>query len=172
MFKDDSLKKDAKILSPQLRYVVPLARFRRSYDTYLYTSFKLINLLCSSNPFAEAILSFIDELRDNEDRKSIFYKEVIQVACRLYLTDDPARPSQLSAETLSTYITDLEVQHRKKNGIRRALSSAQPLVEGLLQYTSAVDVMIQADPTVSALLYGGAKLILQVRLSDSWCTLI
>mgnify|MGYP001983167838 CR=1 FL=1 len=46
------------------------------------------------------------------------------------------------------------------------------LVEGLLQYTSAVDVMIQADPTVSALLYGGAKLILQVRLSDSWCTLI
>ncbi|PVH81019.1 hypothetical protein DL98DRAFT_654227 [Cadophora sp. DSE1049] len=125
MLKDESFMNDAKILSPQL----------------------------SSNPFAGAILSFVDELKDNEDRKSIFYKEVIQVACRLYLTDDPSEQSQLSAETLSTYITDLELQHRKKNGIRRVLSSAQPLVEGLLQYTSAVDVMIQADPTVSALLY-------------------
>ncbi|KAK0101958.1 hypothetical protein ONS95_001233 [Cadophora gregata] len=130
MLKDDSLVKDAKIHSPQL----------------------------SSNPFAEAILSFIDELRDNEDRKSIFYKEVIQVACRFYLTDDPARQT---IEKLSTYLTDLELQPRKKNGIRRVPSSEQ-LVEGLLQYTSALDVMTQADPAVSALLYGGAKLIFQL----------
>lgn len=122
--------------------------------------------MCSPNPFAEAILSFIDELRDNEDRKSLFYKEVIQVACRLYLTDDPAEQSLLSAAALSTYITDLELQHRKKNGIRRVFSSAQPLVDGLLQYTSAVDVMIQADPTASALIYGGAKLVLQVRIGN------
>ncbi len=84
------------------------------------------------------------------------------MACRLYLTDDPAQQSLLSAATLSTYITDLELHHRKKNGIRRVFSSAQPLVDGLLQYTSAIDVMIQADPTVSALIYGGAKLVLQV----------
>ncbi|KAH6717311.1 hypothetical protein BKA61DRAFT_321465 [Leptodontidium sp. MPI-SDFR-AT-0119] len=134
--KDDSHPQGAKMLSPHLSP--------------------------NPNPFAEAILSFIGELQDNEDRKSIFYKEVINVACRLYLTDDPAQQSLLSAETLSTYITELEVQHRKKNGIRRVFASAQPLVEGLLQYTSAVDVMIQADPTVSALLYGGAKLVLQL----------
>ncbi|KAL2060902.1 hypothetical protein VTL71DRAFT_8954 [Oculimacula yallundae] len=134
MLMDDSQLESAKKLSPQL----------------------------STNPFVEAILSFIDELKENEDRKSIFYKEVIQVACHLCLTDNPVEQSLLSAESLSSYVTELEIQHRKKNGIRKVFSSAQPLVEGLLQYTSAVDVMIQADPTVSALLYGGAKLILQL----------
>lgn len=119
--------------------------------------------ISSSNPFAEAILSFIEEIRDDEQKKkSIFYKEVVQVACRLHLTDDLDAQTLVSATHLSSYITELEAKHQKKNGIRRAFATAQPLVDGLLQYTAAVDVMIQADPTVSALIYGGAKLILQV----------
>jgi hypothetical protein len=108
-------------------------------------------------------LSFIDELKDNEDHKSIFYKEVIQVACRLQLAgEDDAEESLLSATGLSQYISNLQAQHQKKSGIRKTFSFVQPLVEGLMQYTSAVDVMVQADPTVSALVYGGAKLVLQV----------
>src|SRR5271167_129954 len=100
---------------------------------------KRILMINSPNPFAEAILSFIDELRDNEDRKSLFYKEVIQVACRVYMADEPMEQSLVSATELSKYITDLESQHRKKSGIRRVFASAQPLVEGLMQYTDAVD---------------------------------
>ena len=86
----------------------------------------------------------------------------MQAACRFYLTDGDLDHSLVSATQLSRYITELEAQHRKKSGVRRAFVSAQPLVEGLMQYTAAVDVMIQADPTVSALIYGGAKLVLQV----------
>ncbi len=117
----------------------------------------------SSNPFAEAILSFIDELRDNEDHKSIFYKQVVQVACQLHMNDGDFDQSLLSATGLEEYISNLEIQHRKKSGIRKTFAFAQPLVEGLMQYTSAIDTMVQADPTVSALIFGGAKLVLQVR---------
>lgn len=106
-------------------------------------------------------MSFIDELRDNEDRKSIFYKEVIQVACQLRMNDD-CDESLVGAIGLSNYVSDLQAQHQRKSGIRKTFAFVQPLVEGLSQYTSAVDVMVQADPTVSALIWGGAKLILQV----------
>jgi hypothetical protein len=123
--------------------------------------------LYSSNPFAEAILSFIDEIRDNEDRKSIFYKQVVQAACQLYINDDSTSQSLISATNLSSYITELEAQHRKKSGVRKVFASAQPLVEGLMQYINAVDTMIQADPTFSALIYGGAKLVLQVNYPAS-----
>jgi len=78
------------------------------------------------------------------------------------MADDPMDGSLMSANQLSKYIAELEVQHRKKSGVRRALEFAQPLVEGLMQYTSAIDIMIQADPTASSLIYGGAKLVLQV----------
>ena len=108
-------------------------------------------------------MSFIDEMRDSEDRKSIFYKQVIQVACELHIADGWGDQNLISATNLSDYIKELESQHRKKSGIRKVFASAQPLVEGLMQYTNAVDTMIQADPTFSALIYGGAKLVLQVN---------
>ena len=117
----------------------------------------------SPNPFAEAILSFVDEVKENEDRKSLFYKQVVQAACNLCIHDGSADQTLVSATQLSKYITDLEVQHKEKSGIRKVFAWAQPFVEGLNQYTAAIDVMIQADPTVSALIYGGAKLVLQVR---------
>jgi hypothetical protein len=103
-------------------------------------------------------------MKDGEDRKSIFYKQVILVACQIE-KDVSEEQSLISATNLSNYITKLETQHRKKSGVRRVFASAQPLVEGLMQYTSAVDTMIQADPTFSALIYGGAKLVLQVSSS-------
>lgn len=100
-------------------------------------------------------------MKENEDRKSLFYKEVVVAACQVYLSDEPVDQSLLSARQLSNCITDLESQHRKKSSTRRVFASAQPLVEGLLQYTNAIDTMIQADPTAGALIYGGAKLVLQ-----------
>lgn len=78
------------------------------------------------------------------------------------MSDEPVNQSLISATQLEKYIKDLELQHSKKSSVRRVFAFAQPLVEGLMQYTAAVDVMIQADPTVSSLIYGGAKLVLQV----------
>lgn len=109
----------------------------------------------------------MEDIKDNTDRKSLFYKEVVHAACALKLADESQAQSHTSASQLSSFIADLEVQHRKKSGTRRILDLAQPLIEGLLQYTDAVDVMIQAGPAVTALIYGGAKLVLQVSLSES-----
>jgi hypothetical protein len=104
-------------------------------------------------------------MRETEaKKKTIFYKQVLQVACQMEKGDESGAQSLMAATELSNYITELEVQHRKKSGVRKVFAFAQPLVEGLMQYTSAVDTMIQADPTFSALIYGGAKLVLQVGL--------
>jgi hypothetical protein len=83
-------------------------------------------------------------------------------ACRLRLSPDPADQSLVSADDLSRFVKEIELQHRKKSFTRRVFKSLQPLVDGLLQYANAVDTMVQADPTVGALIYGGAKLVLQV----------
>jgi hypothetical protein len=148
MLQDDSSRKP---LSPYEGYVEVAGTGKSDADNYAHRS----------NPFADAILAFIDEIKDNEDRKSIFYKEVVQVACRLAIAED-GTADLVSATGLCKFISDLEIQHRKKSGVRRAFAWAQPLVEGLTQYTAALDVMIQADPTGAALIYGGARLILQV----------
>lgn len=84
------------------------------------------------------------------------------VACKLRLSPEPADQSIVSADSLSRFVKNIETQHRKRSFTRRVFKSLQPLVDGLLQYTNAVDVMIQADPTAGALIYGGAKLVLQV----------
>lgn len=89
----------------------------------------------------------------------------MQAACYSYLADGQIDQSLISATQLSKYIAELEARHLKTSGVRRVFATAQPLVDGLMQYTAAVDVMIQADPTVSALIYGGAKLVLQVNQS-------
>jgi hypothetical protein len=123
---------------------------------------EIIDISCSTNAFADAISQFIEELRDEEDKKSRFYKEVMVTACQLRLSPEPSDQSLISADDLSRFVKELESQHRKKSFTRRVFKSLQPLVDGLLQYTNAVDTMIQADPTAGALIYGGAKLVLQV----------
>ena len=159
MLQDDSSR---KTLSPYEGYVETAGAAAGKSDTDNYEH--------RSNPFADAILSFIDEIKDNEDRKSIFYKEVVQVACHLAIAEDgTADQNLISATGLSKFISDLELQHRKKSGVRRVFAWAQPLVEGLTQYTAALDVMIQADPTGAALIYGGARLILQVKTHLKLC---
>jgi hypothetical protein len=84
-------------------------------------------------------------------------------ACRLRMSPEQSDQSLVSADDLSLFVKELESQHRKKSFTRRVFKSLQPLVDGLLQYTNAMDTMIQADPTAGALIYGGAKLVLQVR---------
>jgi hypothetical protein len=83
-------------------------------------------------------------------------------ACQLRLSPDPPDQSISSADDLSRFVKELELHHRKKSFTRKVFKSLEPLVNGLLQYTNAIDTMIQADPTVGALIYGGAKLVLQV----------
>jgi hypothetical protein len=83
-------------------------------------------------------------------------------ACQLRISPDPTDQSIVSADGLSCFVKELELHHRKKSFTRKVFKSLQPLVNGLLQYTNAMDTMIQADPTAGALIYGGAKLVLQV----------
>ena len=112
-------------------------------------------------PFTRAIDSFLSDLKRDEDVKSPFYKETFFQLGNLLLHDSSREQSQRCAASLSTFIADLDRQRRGSKTMRIA-EKLRPLVAGLAQYTSAMDVMVQAGPAPALVIYGGARLVLMV----------
>ena len=77
------------------------------------------------------------------------------------LQDSSPEQSQRCADGLSTFIAELDRQMRTSK-IMRIAEKLRPLEKGLSQYTSAMDVIIQAGPAPALVIYGGARLVLQV----------
>lgn len=117
----------------------------------------LILIRCSirASPFDTVIA----ELECAEDRNGPFYQLLVEAR---RLQNEDGSPFGSHAEALSSCIKKLESSQQKKSKTRRLVSTLQPFVDGLLQYTNAVDTVVQAGPAPAALLYGGAKLVLQV----------
>ena len=112
-------------------------------------------------PLTRAIVSFLSDLKQNEDVKSPFYKEILYQISSLLLQDSSPEQTRRCADGLSTFIADLDRQKRASKTMRFA-EKLRPLIAGLSQYTSAMDVVIQAGPAPALVIYGGARLVLQV----------
>lgn len=102
------------------------------------------------------------EINEAGDKKGPFAIEVLQVARQLKGSKSPFEDSALSAAALMDCISGLEESQKNRSKMRKISTRLEPLVQGLSQYVGVVDTMIQADPTAGALIYGGAKLLLQV----------
>lgn len=114
------------------------------------------------HPFAQAVTEFIGDLIDTEDRRSPFYKEVLTEGSRLLLRGGADGQSLESAKALARCIEGLDNEQQRRGKTRWLGKKLQPLVNGLTQFTCALDTMIQAGPAPAALIYGGAKLVLQL----------
>jgi hypothetical protein len=114
------------------------------------------------NSLARAIEIFLSDISRKEDVKSPFYKEVLSQLSSLLLQDSSPQQSRRCADELSAFIEELERRHRRESMTMRIAEKLRPLVTGLSQYTSAFDVAIQGSPAPGTVLYGGARLILQV----------
>ena len=114
------------------------------------------------NPFARAVESFLDNERKDGDIKNPFYKEVMSGVGHLLREDCSPEQSAKCAQGFSTFVEGLESQQRRNSKTRLTLDKLQPLVNGLQQFTNAFDVLIQATPVAVQVLYGGARIILQV----------
>lgn len=121
------------------------------------------------SPLAEAIESFLLDLkRTTQVTNSIFYREVLSKAYSIGAPGHALEESQDAAQDLAAFVEDLARQRRESRTLRLA-SRVRPLIEGLGQFTAACDVMVQASSKPGMVLYGGAKLVLQLAQSLYAC---
>ena len=125
--------------------------------------------MAKPNPFAQAIEQFIEELKENEDPRSPFYQEILLAAAKLRYHDTAHEQSSASARALQSYIENLDLEQTRRGKTRWLGKKLQPLVDGLMQFTSALDTMIQAGPAPAMLIYGGAKLVLRLAQGFAEC---
>ena len=121
----------------------------------------------SKTPFARAIESFLDGVRKDEDVKNPFYKEVMSRAGHLLRDGCSPEQSAKCAQGFSAFVEGLDRNQKRNSKTRMILDKLQPLVNGLQQFASAFDVLIQAAPAVVQVLYGGARIVLQVSYLSS-----
>lgn len=121
------------------------------------------------NPFGQAIDLFIEHLRQTEDPRSLFYQELLQEAAKLKFQDGAREQISRSAQSLQTFIENLDEQQTRRGKTRWIGRKLQPLVAGLMQFTGAMDTMIQAGPAPAMLIYGGAKLVLSLAQNFAEC---
>lgn len=129
----------------------------------------------SGGPLSRAIDSFLSDLKRNEDAKSRFYREVLtQYSTALVSHTTEHDITRQCAHNLETFIHDLEQQQRAKSKTLRIANKLAPLITGLWQYTKAFDVVIQAAPAAATVLYGGARLLLQLAydFNNSFSTVL
>jgi len=116
----------------------------------------------AKDPFALAIASFISDIKSKEDIRSPFYKEVLS-QIKVGSSDATQVGDTIQCEhQLDAFIQELERKQKRNSKTLWVTNKLRPLVAGLAQYTSACDVMISAAPSAAVLLYGGARVVLQL----------
>jgi hypothetical protein len=125
--------------------------------------------MANPNPFAQAIELFIEQLKETEDPRSPFYQEILLAVSNLRYYDDTQEQSSASARALQSYIENLDVEQTRRGKTRWLGRKLQPLVDGLMQFTDALDTMIQAGPAPAMLIYGSAKLVLRLAQGFAEC---
>src|ERR1700753_1171517 len=122
-----------------------------------------------TSPFTRALNSFISEMKRKEDRNSPFFKEVLSKIAEESLEKDLASQNTSCEEQLTSFIQDLEQKQRKNSKTLWAADKLRPFMSGLYQYINICDLMIQAAPAAAVVLYGGARLVLQLGQNFVLC---
>ena len=114
------------------------------------------------NTFARAIELFLCEVQRKEDVKSPFYKEVMSGLSQILQEDCSSEQTSKCAQRFSTFVRSLDSGHRSESKLRPISERLRPLIDGLTQFTGAFDVLIQTAPAAAQVLYGSARIVLQV----------
>ena len=114
-----------------------------------------------NKPFVQALEEFLFEVKRKEDTRTPFYQKVLSQLESSSLEDDPKWRVRC-AEDLEAFVEDLE--HKRRHGSKTfsILQRLKPLFSGLSLYTKSCDVAIQAGGAPACVLYGGARLVLDL----------
>jgi hypothetical protein len=113
-------------------------------------------------PFCKAIEEFISEVKSQEDTQTPFYREV------LARINDGNPKQEMStyinecSDGFNEFVKSLEEKHISKSKTMFVMNKLKPLMIGLKQFTDTCDAMIQAAPAAAQLVFGGAKLVIQL----------
>ncbi|KAF2455724.1 hypothetical protein BDY21DRAFT_365446 [Lineolata rhizophorae] len=110
------------------------------------------------NPFA----SFISDIKRDEDVRSFFYKEVLAQVNNGRPADDETAQTKRCANNLAAFVQGLERKQKRESKTLWVANKLHPLVSGMAQYMNVCDVLIQAAPSGAIVLYGGARVVLQL----------
>jgi len=108
------------------------------------------------------IFEFIEEVKNTEDKTSTFFRQMLREEANIHSGGQQPKQVDISSESLAIFIHTLDQDQRKSSVTRRISSRLEPLVDGLNQYTRALDVGIQGAATLGAPIYSDARLVLQV----------
>ncbi|KAI5778527.1 hypothetical protein EDC01DRAFT_673535 [Geopyxis carbonaria] len=59
-------------------------------------------------------------------------------------------------------LNKMDETHKEESTVRRAVETMGPFVDGINRFTGVVDTMVQFDPSPAALIWGSARMFLQV----------
>ena len=105
----------------------------------------------STNPYKQAILETLKDMELCKEEDTSFYKLVKKDSLAPGLSTPPS--------DLAEFVAGLEGKNKKAIP-RRVMDSLGPFFSSLLQFTTSIDVLIQADPTGAAsIVWGGARLV-------------
>ena len=116
------------------------------------------------NRFAQAVEEVISEIKSQNDP---FFKEITTQFGASLLEDDP-QWSLHCAEGIANSVKSLEQKQKSDSKTLGLVGRLQPFVSSLSMYTKAFDVALQAGPAPAAIIYGGARLVLQASLPLFW----
>jgi hypothetical protein len=68
-----------------------------------------------------------------------------------------------TAQDVLTEVRNAEENHRSRSSTRRYTKKIEPFLKGVEQYGKAIDVFVNAYPTILSLIWGSVRLILHVR---------
>lgn len=76
----------------------------------------------------------------------------------------------VTVEALLHEVRSLQNNQRVQSRFRRVAGHLQPIIDFLMMYSPALDLMVQFDPNPSVLVWGSVKFILQARAPNSMTT--
>lgn len=126
-----------------------------------------------SKIFTTALEECISEFKNEKDRKGAFFKYYIELLAQLKSASpatDSTEQSRMYGERFQAYIQELDSKQKHESRTRRISDRLYPFVSGISRYTQACDVMVQAGPGGAQLIWGGARIVLQITQSVGYCT--
>ncbi|KAJ4383386.1 hypothetical protein N0V86_001433 [Didymella sp. IMI 355093] len=128
-----------------------------------------------SKIFEIALEECIEEFRSEKDRKGAFFQYYMELLSQLRTSPmdsitASAQESRVYGEKFRRYIHDLDLKQKNENRARKISDRLYPFVTGVSRYLQACDVMVQAGPSGAQLLWGGARIVLQIAQGVGHCT--
>lgn len=123
-----------------------------------------------NNAFGQAIEEFLSEVERKGDTKNLFYLEVLSQLEKSSINNDTNWSLQC-AEGLKAFVEEIAHKQKHESKTFGILQRLKPLFSGLSLYTRACDVAIQAGGAPACVIYGGARLVLDVGQALRDCQL-